>query len=76
MSSNRKIVRARITAMPQSMFDKLPEVMVVYEGSESEELLFSYFPDELSFSESEFIGLTAEQARALKHKKDLAYLRS
>jgi hypothetical protein len=35
-----------------------------------------FYPDELSFSEQEFIGLTREQAMSLRHRKDVAYLRS
>lgn len=35
-----------------------------------------YYCDEIDFSESEFIGLTADQARELFHRKDIAYLRS
>jgi len=34
----------------------------------------TYFGDEISFSESELIGLTVQEARELKSKKDLAYL--
>lgn len=36
--------------------------------------LFGYFSDELSFSESEFVGLTERQALDLRHKRDVAYL--
>lgn len=35
-----------------------------------------YYCDEIDFSESEFIGLTADEARELFHRKDIAYLRS
>lgn len=38
--------------------------------------LFGYFSDELSFSESEFIGLTERQALDLRHKRDVAYLQN
>jgi hypothetical protein len=38
--------------------------------------LFSYYIDELSFEDSEFIGLTQKEAMALRHKKDVAYLQS
>lgn len=40
------------------------------------EKIFSYFPDELCFTTSEFIGLTKGQALDLRHQKDVAYLRS
>jgi hypothetical protein len=39
-------------------------------------LLFSYYIDELSFSDEEFIGLTRKQAMDLRHKQDVAYLQS
>jgi hypothetical protein len=38
--------------------------------------LFSYYIDELSFDASELVGLTIEQACDLRHKRDVAYLRS
>lgn len=38
--------------------------------------LFSYFIDELSFSEAELIGLTKREAGQLRLKKDVAYLQS
>jgi hypothetical protein len=52
----------------------MPKVMVTVNGSEEE--LFEYYPDELSFNATEFIGLTPEQGRALKTKKDIQYLQS
>lgn len=39
-------------------------------------VLFRYFEDELSFTPSEFIGLTYDEAVELFHKKDIEYLRS
>jgi hypothetical protein len=38
--------------------------------------LFTFYPDELSFAEAEFLGLTEEEAMQLYMEKDLAYLRS
>jgi hypothetical protein len=70
-----KIVIATIGPMPQGLFDPMPVVRAKFEdGSEKE--LFDFFPDEISFTESEFIGLTEEEARSLKFKKDVAFLRS
>jgi hypothetical protein len=75
----QKIVSARITQMPRPMpggiFDKMPEVHVTLEDG-SEQKLFEYYPDEISFSEKEFVGLTLDEARGLKTKKDKTYLRS
>lgn len=70
-----KIVKAEITAMPRSMFDPMPEVRATFEDG-SEKTLFSFYPDEIGFSPQEFIGLTEEQARELKGKKERAYLQS
>ena len=73
------ITQARITAMPrpmpQGMFDPMPKVMVTI-GNEPEQELFSYYPDEISFTANEFVGLTVTEASDLKYKKDLAYLKS
>jgi len=38
--------------------------------------LFVYYKDEITFDENELIGLTPEEARQLRLKKDLEYLRS
>lgn len=70
-----KITSARITPMPKSLFDPMPEVFVTLENGE-EVALFSYYPDEISFTPNEFVGLTIEEARHLKFKKDKAYLTS
>lgn len=51
------------------------EVDVMYEDG-SVETLFKYYPDELSFTEQEFIGLTKDEAMELFKYRDIAYLRS
>lgn len=70
-----KIVAARITEMPKRFGDPMPRVYATFEDGVEQEL-FSYYPDELSFRADEFVGLTRDQARALRHKKDVAYLRA
>lgn len=70
-----KIVSARITAMPKSFLDPMPVVYVTMENGD-EKKLFSYYPDEISFTESEFVGLTIQEAEQLRHTKDVTYLRS
>ena len=70
-----KIISACITPMPKGMFDPMPRVVVEYENKSSE-TLFEFYPDEISFVASEFVGLTREQAVALRHKRDVAYLQS
>jgi len=74
-----KITKAEIgpypRPMPEGMFDPMPKVTVEYEDGSTEEL-FSFYPDEISFTEAEFIGLTKEEAMKLRHNKDVAHLRN
>ena len=74
-----KITDAFITSMPRpmplGMFDPMPEVVATFEDG-SRKTLFSFLPDEVSFRESEFIGLTEEEAHSLFQQKDTGYLRS
>lgn len=50
-------------------------VHVTYEDGSMEEVV-KFYPDELSFSGREFIGLTRDEAKDLFFKKDVEYLRS
>ena len=61
--------------MPKTMFDEMPKVYVTTEDG-VETFLFEYYPDEISFRPFEFVGLTVEEARSLKFKKDKAFLQS
>lgn len=74
-----KIKNVTITSMPrpmpQGMFDPMPEVIATFED-DSTKTLFSFYPDEVSFQSSEFIGLTEAEAHSLFQQKDTAYLRS
>lgn len=70
-----KIKEAKIGPMPKALFDPMPTVKVTYEDG-TEETLFSYYPDEISFQEKEFVGLTRDEAFALRHRKDVAWLQS
>ena len=70
-----KIISARITPQPKSLFDPMPEVHVTLENGK-EEFLFTYYPDEISFTPNEFIGLTTSEAKTLKYKKDIDFLQS
>lgn len=67
---------ARITAMPKALFDAMPQIWVWVIGDANETFLFEYYPDEISFSANEFIGLTMQQARSLKFTKDKNFLQS
>ena len=73
--SERTIAACKIGPYPKSFFDPMPKVAVTYDDG-TEETLFTFYPDELSFSEREFIGLTLDQAMQLRHRKDVAYLQS
>jgi hypothetical protein len=57
------------------MFDSMPSVRVKFDNGEDKSL-FEFYPDELSFQETEFIGLTEESARRLKVEKDILFLQS
>ena len=74
-----KIINATITAMPrpmpEGMLDPMPEVVATFEDG-STKSLFSFFPDEVSFQPSKFIGITEEEAHSLFQRKDTTYLRS
>ncbi len=74
-----KITTAIITTMPRpmplGMLDPMPEVVATFDDG-SRKTLFAFYPDEVSFRESEFIGLTEEEAHSLFQQKDTAYLRS
>ena len=61
--------------MPQGMLDSMPKVKVRFNSGE-EKTLFEFYPDEITFSESEFIGLTEESARRLKFERDKRFIQS
>ena len=67
-----KIVECEITKST-SIFD-VPSVMVKYAGSDEFVKLFDYYPDEISFSSSEFIGLTEAEGKQLKFQRDKAFI--
>lgn len=76
-----RILAASIGPMPRpisdpiGVFDPMPTVTVIFENGQLKEL-FSFYPDELTFTESEFIRLTEKEAHALFFQKDIEYLRS
>jgi len=73
------ITEAFITPMPRpmplGMFDPMPEVIATFEDGSRKSLL-SFYPDEVSFRASEFVGLTEEEGHSLFQQKDTAYLRA
>ena len=74
-----KITSAIITPMPRpmphGMFDPMPEVIATFEDGSSKSL-FTFYPDEVSYRASEFIGLTEDEAMSLFHRKDISFLQS
>ena len=71
-----KIIKtAKIGPYPKDITDrKMPEVKVTYEDG-TEEVLFEFYPDEIDFTEKEFIGKTRKEAKRLKYEKDRKWLR-
>lgn len=67
------ITIASVDFVPKA-WDRTQVVATFTDGEVSN--VFGYFPDELSFSSTEFIGLTRQGALDLFAKKDTAYLRS
>lgn len=61
--------------MPEGMLDQMPSVNVTLSSGEHL-TLFEYYPDEISFVEAEFIGLTVAEAESLLTRKDVKYLQS
>lgn len=61
--------------MPEGMFDQMPSVYVTLSSGELLKL-FEYYPDEIYFVDSEFIGLTVTEAESLLTQKDIKYIQS
>ncbi len=59
--------------MPQGRFDQIPEVKVQLNNGDKL-TLFKFYPDEITITESEMIGLSVEQAKRLKFEKDVRSL--
>jgi hypothetical protein len=70
-----RIIRAAIGPYPKGWFDPMPKVVATFDDGTTKEL-FEFYPDEIRFSESEFVGLTEAEATRLKFNKDRAYLSS
>ena len=70
-----KIIKASITAQPKGLFDEMPKIFVTTEDNK-EQFLFEYYPDEITFTENEFVGLTIDEAKHLKFQKDKLFLQS
>jgi hypothetical protein len=79
MVTEPRIVSAEIGPLPRrtpaGLFDPMPRVTVTFDDGTKKEL-FEFYPDEIGFCPSEFVGLTEPQARDLRRRKDVAFLRS
>lgn len=71
-----KIIDCVVGPYPRGFSDfTMPKVNVTFEDNSTKDL-FTFYHDEISFRRDEFIGLTEQEAMMLRHKKDVAYLRS
>lgn len=61
--------------MPHGMGDQMPSVKATLSDGQVK-TLFSYYPDELTFTREEFIGKTEEEAHQLFAHKDREFLRA
>ena len=71
-----KITHVELKQIP--IFGNMHSIDVIVKTNDSEKpiKLFSYFPDEISFTQNELIGLTIPEAHSLRTKKDIAYLQN
>jgi hypothetical protein len=73
-----RITQIEISSIPRpkplGLFDPTPVVTASFDDGSVKEL-FSFYPDEIRFDEGELIGLTEAEAHALRHEKDVSYLR-
>jgi hypothetical protein len=67
-----KIISCTIGPYPKSLREPMPFVTATFEDGTIKKL-FWFYPDELSFSKEELIGLTEAEARRLQLEKDRAY---
>ena len=76
MNNMSKINQVELRKVPIMGTMHTINVIVTTEDNKEPQKIFSYYPDEISFTEEEIIGLTIEEANQLRHDKDVAYLRS
>ena len=71
--NDMKISSVKITNInSEDKDDDLPKVIATLEDG-TELFLFEYYPDEISFTKQEFVGLTPKQAIAKKKRKEEIY---
>ncbi|WP_039994417.1 hypothetical protein [Gordonia otitidis] len=70
------IVSATVGAFPKDLVDvAMPNVTVTYSDGNTE-MLFTFYPDEISFTADEFVGLTRQQALSMRRHRDTEYLQT
>lgn len=70
-----KIVSVEIGPVPGELGDPPPTVHACFDDGTQRHLI-RFYPDEITFTEDELIGLTEVQAHELHGQKDVHYLQS
>ena len=74
-----RIVDVQIGPMPrpkpEGFLDHMPRVVAEFDDGSWREL-FTFYPDEYTFTLDDFLGLTEDEARLVKHRRDVAYLQT
>ena len=70
------MIIADVNIIPVQNCRATVEVCICADGICEWVTLFRYYPDEISFTKKELVGLTFHEGLALFTKKDIAYLRS
>lgn len=73
--SEPKIESVVIENLGGGMFDPIPKVVATFDDKQTK-ALFSYYPDEISFNETELVGLTEAEALEVRQQKDVRYIQS
>jgi hypothetical protein len=60
---------------PEAPFHRIA-VEVTTTDNPEKQTIFTYYPDEISFTQNELIGLTISEAQQLKMQKDIEYLQT
>jgi hypothetical protein len=74
-----KIISATVGPMPrplpEGLGDPMPSVTATFEDG-TVKSLFRFYPDEISFTPAELVGLTEREALELRRRKDVEWLQS
>ena len=75
MAKEAIVTEARILP-PDREKDRYGNEMQVRLNGGEWKRIFEYYPNELTFSTSEFIGKTEEECYEIRHNRDVAYIQS